>query len=215
MLVGDVPNPLRSIAHRELLFRAAPTAIPGFQIDAFAELLGRFNRACVSGRIGIADGIAFLSHFAWVNTHPNLASRGWAGCPSVLPGRPRVSFLTTGTAVPSICTYRIGIGSPTITGRSNCMARWISSCWRAARSSPIASALRSTALVLTSRSARTLICSRPWSNGAAAPTTATCGARRARPPCPPHPALHRQGTVPDDNASTGNRDVLSAPNPAL
>src|SRR6266481_304348 len=40
----------------------------------------------------------------WVNTHPNLTSRVWAGWPSVLPFRPTVSFLTTGTPVPSICT---------------------------------------------------------------------------------------------------------------
>ena len=43
-----------------------------------------------------------------MNTHPSLTSRVWAGWPSVLPLRPSVSFFTTGTPVPSICTYRIG-----------------------------------------------------------------------------------------------------------
>jgi hypothetical protein len=37
--------------------------------------------------------------------------------------RPTDSFFTTGTPVPSICTYRIRIGSPTTAGRSNCTAR--------------------------------------------------------------------------------------------
>lgn len=37
--------------------------------------------------------------------------------------RPTDSFFTTGTPVPSICTYKIRIGSPTTAGRSNCTAR--------------------------------------------------------------------------------------------
>src|SRR5712691_4847140 len=53
------------------------------------------------------------SQVVWVNTHPNLTSRVWAGWPSVLPFRPTVSFFTTGTPVPSIYTYKMGIGSPT------------------------------------------------------------------------------------------------------
>ena len=44
--------------------------------------------------------------------------------------------------------------------------------WRAAISSPIASAVRSTALVVTSRSARSFSCWRPCSKGASWPTTA-------------------------------------------
>src|SRR5438128_5983321 len=44
------------------------------------------------------------SQVVCVNTHPSLASRVWAGCPSVLPCRPTVSFFTTGTPVPSTCT---------------------------------------------------------------------------------------------------------------
>src|ERR1039457_6836137 len=82
-------------------------------------------------------GKPFPSHFVCVNTHPSLTSRVWAGCPSFLPGRPIVSFFTTGIPVPSICTYRIGTGSPTTIGRSNCTARWISSRSRPAMSSPI------------------------------------------------------------------------------
>ena len=56
-------------------------------------------------------------------------------------------------------------------GRSHCRARLVSSCWRAAMSAPIASAVRSTALVVTARPASSFICWRPWSNGASEPTT--------------------------------------------
>src|SRR3984957_4628034 len=60
MLFGNVPYPFRSISHEDLLFRAAPTTLPGFQIDAFAELHGGFNGADVGGRVGIADRMAIL-----------------------------------------------------------------------------------------------------------------------------------------------------------
>ena len=56
------------------------------------------------------------SHLVWLNTHPSLASRVWADWPSALPLRPSVSFFTTGTPVPSICTYKIGTGWPTTMG---------------------------------------------------------------------------------------------------
>jgi hypothetical protein len=33
MWMGDVSNPFGPIAHEDLLFRPAPTALPGFQMD--------------------------------------------------------------------------------------------------------------------------------------------------------------------------------------
>ena len=65
------------------------------------------------------------------------------------------------SAVPSICTYKTGIGSPTGMGRSNCSALWICCCSRWAISPPIVSAVRSTDLVVTSTPVRTFSCSRP------------------------------------------------------
>jgi hypothetical protein len=53
-------RPFRPIADDDFLFRSAPTAPPGFQIEAFAKVFGRFNGAHIGSRIGIADGIAFL-----------------------------------------------------------------------------------------------------------------------------------------------------------
>ena len=45
VLIGNIPDPFGSIADDDLLFGAAPTALPGFQIEALAKLLRRFNRS--------------------------------------------------------------------------------------------------------------------------------------------------------------------------
>jgi hypothetical protein len=162
----------------------------------------------------VSDRIAFfVPGVVWMNTHPNLASRVCAGCPSLLPCRPPVSFFTTGIQVPSTCTYKIGTGWPSTIGRSNCMARWISSCSRCAMSPPIASAVRSTALVVTSKPARVCICCGRDRTVRPIPPPPTCAARRARPRCPAHPIPHRRETVPGGNASTGSRDNIFAPRP--
>src|SRR5450759_1124091 len=60
VLRGDIPDPFGSIADHDLLFGAAPTALPSLQIEALSKLFRRFNRGNVGGRIGVADGIAFL-----------------------------------------------------------------------------------------------------------------------------------------------------------
>jgi len=52
-----------------------------------------------------------------------------------------------------------------MTGRSNCRALWISACSRWAISAPMASAVRSTDLVVTSKPARSCSCSRPRFEG--------------------------------------------------
>src|SRR5438067_2011493 len=88
MLVGNVPNPLRSIAHENLLFGAGPTAPPRFQVDALAKLFGRFNRADIGGRVRVADGIAFLV--------PSRLREGTAQL-----GLPRVGWLPFGLTLPT------------------------------------------------------------------------------------------------------------------
>src|SRR5664280_2688240 len=60
VLIGNMPDPFRSIADDDLLFGAAPTALAGFQIEAQTKLLRRFNRTTVGSRAGVAEGIAFL-----------------------------------------------------------------------------------------------------------------------------------------------------------
>jgi hypothetical protein len=60
VLIGDIPDPFRSIADDDLLFGATPTSLAGFPIDAQAKLLCRFNRSHISRRTGIAEGEAFL-----------------------------------------------------------------------------------------------------------------------------------------------------------
>src|ERR1039458_10113260 len=61
--IGSVPDPFGPIAEDDFLFRAAPTPLPRFQIEALAKPAGRFNRAHVGGRSAIADGVAFLIPF--------------------------------------------------------------------------------------------------------------------------------------------------------
>jgi hypothetical protein len=48
VLFGKVPDPFGSITQDDFLFRAAPATVPGLQIDAFAELFGRFDGSCIS-----------------------------------------------------------------------------------------------------------------------------------------------------------------------
>src|ERR1039457_2814790 len=153
MLFGNVPNPFRSIPHHDLLFRAALASIPGFQIDALTKLCGCFNRAYVSGRIGVADGVAFLVPFR-LREHTSQLGLPRVGRLSLRLARSAYGFFFYYWHSRAVHLH-IQDWNRTIGGRSNCMARWISSCSRAAISSPIASAFRSTALVLTSRSART------------------------------------------------------------
>src|ERR1035438_3581417 len=60
VLIGDIPDPFGSIADDDLLYGTAPAALPGFQIDALAELLGGLNSSDVGSRIGIADREALV-----------------------------------------------------------------------------------------------------------------------------------------------------------
>src|ERR1035437_2433436 len=60
VLIGNIPDPFRSIADDDLLLGAVPTALAAFQIEARTKLLRRFNRTNVGSRAGVAEGIAFL-----------------------------------------------------------------------------------------------------------------------------------------------------------
>ncbi len=60
MLIGQVPNPFGSVTDDHFLYGTAPAAVPGFQIDALAEILGGRNGSGVSGRIQVSNGITFL-----------------------------------------------------------------------------------------------------------------------------------------------------------
>ena len=102
--IGQIPDPFGSVAEGNLLCRAAPAAIPGFQINAFAKLVGGLDGTGIGSGIRVAYRITFLAEVVWVNTQPSLTSRVCAAWPSALPVRPSVSFLTTGMPVPSIST---------------------------------------------------------------------------------------------------------------
>ena len=129
VLLGKIPDPFGPIAHDDLLFGAGSSRASRLPDRCACQTLRRSRwRRCRWWNPGRGWRSLPRSQVVWVNTHPNLTSRVWAGWPSVLPCRPTVSFFTTGTPVPSICTYRMGTGSPTTIGRSNCMARWISCC---------------------------------------------------------------------------------------
>ena len=79
MQIGKIPDPFGAVADDDFLYRAAPAALIGFQVDSFAKLFGGLDGSGVGGGIRIADGEALLVVLVWVNTHPSLTSRVWAG----------------------------------------------------------------------------------------------------------------------------------------
>src|SRR5260370_17169472 len=60
VLISNIPYPFGSIADDNLLFGAAPTSLAGFQIEAQAKLLRRFNRGNVGSRTGVSEAEPFL-----------------------------------------------------------------------------------------------------------------------------------------------------------
>ena len=60
MLLGQIPDPLGTVAEDDFLLGAAPAAIPGFQVQALGKRLGSLNGAGLGGGIGSANRIAFL-----------------------------------------------------------------------------------------------------------------------------------------------------------
>src|SRR5437899_11348545 len=118
-------------------------------------------------------GRPFPSTPLCVNTQPSLASRVRALSPAIFPTRPSVSAVTLGTPVPSISMYSTGISGPRTVGSSSCSARCLSACSPAAISPPMASAWRSTALVVTCNPASASSCSRPCAKLPLLPTSAS------------------------------------------
>ena len=60
VLLGDVPDPLGTIADDDLFLGATPAAFPGLQIEALAELLSVFDGTSVSCGVGVANGKTLL-----------------------------------------------------------------------------------------------------------------------------------------------------------
>src|SRR5712671_1527337 len=56
----EIPDPFGPIAHDNFLYGATPAPIPGFQIDALAELFGGFDGTRVGGGARITDRVAFF-----------------------------------------------------------------------------------------------------------------------------------------------------------
>jgi len=83
---------------------------------------------------------------------------------------------------------------------------WISACWRAAMSS-MASAMRSTVLVVTSRPARSFRCRCPRIEGASWPTRACMRRTPGEDPDGRCPVRHRRGIVRDGSVRTGITDA--------
>ncbi len=78
MQMRQIPDPLGSVTHDDLLFGAAPATVPGFQIDALSELFGGLDGSGVGSRIRIANRIAFLVPGGLGNTQPSFTSRVYA-----------------------------------------------------------------------------------------------------------------------------------------
>jgi hypothetical protein len=107
---GKVPDPFVA-AQDHLLPGAAPAAFPSLDVEPLAELLGVFDGAGIGGRVWVANRIACFVPLGLSEHAAEFDLGVWGGKPSGLPLRPAVSFLTTGTPVPSICTYRMGRSS--------------------------------------------------------------------------------------------------------
>src|SRR2546428_3355648 len=60
MLSGQIPDPLRPVAHHHLLLRAAPTPLPGFPVKALAKVFGGFDSARIGGGIRIPERVDLL-----------------------------------------------------------------------------------------------------------------------------------------------------------
>src|ERR1039457_4298030 len=213
VLLGNIPDPFRSIADDDLLFGAVPTALAGFQIEAQPKLLRRFNRANVGSRAGVAEGKAFLIPSGLRKHASQLGLPGGAGCPSVLPARPSVSFFTTGTPVPSSWIYTTGIGFP--------ITMVAPSAWRGG--SPLALGGRCLP------QSPPPCAPRPWwsppdrravsfagghgQRGRPVPQWLACGALPERSPYLRCPVRRRPGTGRCGSASTGSRDAILSRRP--
>src|SRR2546429_5312463 len=133
-----IPNPFGAVANHDLLECTTPATSPSFGIDSPAKLFRTLDGSGIRGGIGIADWIAFLIPLRLGEDASQFYFPSMGRLARALACRPTVSFFTTGTPVPSSCTYRMRIGSPTTTGRSKWRALWISAWFRLSRSAAIA-----------------------------------------------------------------------------
>ena len=56
----EIPDPFGPISNEDFLYGAARAPIPGFLLDALAELFGGLDGTRVGGRVWIPDCVAFL-----------------------------------------------------------------------------------------------------------------------------------------------------------
>src|SRR5215831_5124129 len=89
MFLRQMPDPLGAVAHDDLLLRAAPTALPGFDIQMPPKLFSRFHRAGIGGGIRVTDRIAFrvplgLSEHASLTLLRAYGRAGRRACPCAL-----------------------------------------------------------------------------------------------------------------------------------
>src|SRR4051794_38717768 len=60
MMFRQIPDPFGPVTQDDLLFCAAPAALPGLHVEPLAKLFGGLDGTGVGGGIGIADGEALL-----------------------------------------------------------------------------------------------------------------------------------------------------------
>ena len=113
---NQIPNPFGAVTDHYLLEGAAPATSIGLRVESPAKLFRTLDGSAIGGGIGIADGKAFLIPPRLGEDASQFDFPGM-GLRSYLADRP--SFFTTGTPVPSICTYKTRIGSPVTTGSSH------------------------------------------------------------------------------------------------
>src|SRR5713226_10461533 len=143
MQIGEVPDPFSPIADDHFHVGAAPAAMTGFRIQALAELLCGLDGTGVGGRERVANSKAFL---VIAGLGKDASQFDFPGTRGLAVDFSRPTFgrgAHHGYAGAVELDIEHGNGGTMGMGRSNCRARFISACWRAAMSAPIASAVRS------------------------------------------------------------------------
>src|SRR6266849_7264417 len=79
VLVGQIPDPHRSVSDHHFHSGPLPASAPSLRIDAEAELFGSFDGSYVGGGAHVADGPAFLVHCSLYEHAAQLALAGAGG----------------------------------------------------------------------------------------------------------------------------------------
>src|SRR6266481_2964085 len=158
--VDKIPNPFGAVANHNLLECAAPATSPSFRIDSPAKLFRTLDGSGVGGGIGIADWIALLipPRLAEDASQFDFPSMGRLARALALP-TDRL-FLHHRDTRPIHLHVQDAHRLADNHGQLQLEGFLDLRLFAPAISAPMASAVRSTDLVVTSRPARTLICSR-------------------------------------------------------